>query len=177
VDCPLDCEFLIESRKHDRAQPTLPKELPNADIKLNRKVLDENEELGAFIGRSLAAAALSTPGAVDFDLRDALDGLIRTYRTLQSGVYYESVPANALAANIYRGMQEALAAFRQEETQRLGRTKTRDADVLMILVYLQRVELDSNNGRRRGRAFIHTLTEFYAVSPPEPSPASSLILP
>ena len=53
-----------------------------------------------------AGAALDTPGAVDYDVREALEALIRTYRTLESGVYYESVPANPLAANIYRTRAE-----------------------------------------------------------------------
>ena len=57
-------------------------------------------------------------------------------------------------------------------------TKTRDADVLGLLVFLQRLELDRNNGRRRGRAFLDALREFLpagAANPPASS-SSSLIL-
>ena len=49
-------------------------------------------------------------------------------------------------------------------------TKTRDADVLGLLVFLQRFELDRNNGRRRGRAFLDALREFH---PPEPESSGS----
>ena len=44
-------------------------------------------------------------------------------------------------------------------------TRTRDADVLGLLVFLQHFELDRDNGRRRGRAFLDALREFH---PPEP---------
>ena len=44
---------------------------------------------------------MQVPGVVDRDVLEALDGLIRTYRTLQSGVYYESRPNNPLAGSIY----------------------------------------------------------------------------
>ena len=36
-------------------------------------------------------------------------------------------------------------------------TKTRDADVLVVLAFLQRLEIDRNNGRKRGRTFIDVL--------------------
>jgi hypothetical protein len=121
---------------------------------------------------------LETPGAIDFDVREALDGLVRTYRTLASGVYYESLPANPLAANIFHMTQEAAAEYRRRETQETGISHTRDTDVLGLLVFLQRIELDRNNGRRRGRAFVDLLLRAYAgEAEPSDPPASSLILP
>jgi hypothetical protein len=111
-------------------------------------------------------------------VRDALDALIRTYRTLESGVYYESLPQNLVAANIYRLVQQAVAEFRQAEQQNYGAARTRDSDVLGLLVFLQRLERMQNNGRIRGRAFLGGLHGFYAAGPaPEASPPSSLILP
>jgi hypothetical protein len=58
-------------------------------------------------------------------------------------------------------------------------TKTRDADILGLLVFLQRFELDQNNGRRKGRAFLDALRKIYADEPGSAPPAasSSLILP
>jgi len=38
-------------------------------------------------------------------------------------------------------------------------TKTRDADVLGLLVFLQRFGLNTDNGRRQGRAFLSALRE------------------
>jgi hypothetical protein len=127
---------------------------------------------------ALLTACLDTAGAVDFDAREAIEGLIRTYRTMQSGVYYESRPSNPLAASIFGIVQDALSTFRNEERQRLGMTKTRDADVLGLLVFLQRFELDQNNGRRRGRAFIDALRAIYPLDRDSAAPPpSSLILP
>jgi hypothetical protein len=177
VNCPLDCEFLLEARKHDRVEPFNLEVLPNPDIRLSRKDLQDNEDLLRFLVHTLVEVALGTPGAVDADAREALDALIRTYRTLQNGVYYESVPENRLAANIYRIVQQGLGEFRQEERKRLGISKTRDANVLALLVYLQRIELDRNNGRRRSRAFLGALMEHYRIPQPAAPPPSSLLLP
>jgi hypothetical protein len=178
VDCPLDCPYLRDARKHEKPLPIDPEKVPNRDIRISEEFLASNEQLLSFLAGAVVAAAFDTPGAVDFDVREAIEALVRSYRTLQSGVYYESVPANPLAANIYRLAQEAVARFRAEEQKAVGISKTRDADVLGVLVFLERVELDRNNGRRRGRAFIDSLREFYAAEPGgEPSSASPLILP
>ena len=178
VDCPLDCEYLQEARKREKPAPVDLSEVPNRDIPVNEKLLRENEPLLTFLSNTIFRTAMDTPGVVDFDIREALDGLIRTYRTLQSGVYYESRPANPLAAGIYSVVQDGLAEFRKAEHQRLGLTKTRDADVLRLLVFFQHFELNQNNGRRRGRAFLEALHRFYSPAPvPDGPPPSSLILP
>jgi len=124
----------------------------------------------------LVLAALGTPGAVDSDVRDALDALIRTHRTLQSGVYYETRPVNALANRIFSETQTNLENFRKSEREETGLSRTRDADVLGVLVFLQRLELDRNNGRPRGRAFLDSLRGFLGdvdgslPQTPRPSP-------
>lgn len=178
VTCPLDCEFLLEARRHDKPVPIDPKQLPNSDIRVPEKFLQDHEELLGFLGQAVVRAALATPGAVDSDVREALDALIRTYRTLQSGVYYDTVPANPIAANVYHLVQRAVAELRRTEQERYGSPRTRDVEVLSLLVFLQRLELTQSNGRIRGRAFLGALQAFYgdeAVS--EPSAPSSLILP
>ncbi|MGD0048919.1 MAG: hypothetical protein ABSE42_18100 [Bryobacteraceae bacterium] len=177
VSCPLDCEYLRDARKHEKAAPFDAEQMPNRDIRVSEELLESNAELLEFLSRTLATAALETPGAVDTDLRDALAALIRTYRTLQTGIYYATLPENALAARIFRAVEAGVAEFRREETKRLGLSRTRDADVLGLLVFLERLELDRNNGRPRGRAFLDLLRGLQSESTdggPDSSPRVSL---
>ncbi len=178
VSCPLDCEYLQEARKHDKSPSLEGIEFPNRDLPVSEEFLRDHEELLTFMAGALLRAAFEIPGVVDQDVREALDALIRTYRTLQNGVYYETRPQNPLAAGLSDRVQDAVTQYRREETERLGMTRTRDGDVLRLLVFLQHFEIDRNNGRRRGRAFLDALRGFYAADPdPAPPPASSLILP
>ena len=176
VDCPLDCEYLQEARKHDKPVDLDPSQVPNMDIHVSEKFLSGHEQLLTFFGIALMEAALDMPGAVDFDVREALDSLVRTYRTLQNGVYYETLPQNPLAVGIHQRVQAALAEYRRRE-QEAGVTRMRDADILGLLVFLQRIEFDRNNGRRRGRAFLGGLRQFYSGADDEAPRTSSLILP
>ena len=170
VECPLDCEYLREGRRHEKPVAHDAAEFPNRDIQVSEKLLRDNEPLLTFLSLTIFRAAIEVPGVVDGDVLEALGGLIRTYRTLQSGVYYESRPTNLLAGSIYGAVQGALAEYRGAEQRELGMTKTRDADVLGLLVFLQYFALDRDNGRRRGRAFLDALREFH---PPAPEPSGS----
>lgn len=176
VTCPLDCEYLQDARRYDKPVPLEGVKLPHEDIRLSDKFVRDNEELIAFLAQSLSTAALETAGVADFDMRDALDALIRTYRTLQAGVYYETLPDNALASRVFRTVQDDIARFRKEEQQGMGIPKIRDADILGVLVFLARLELDRNNGRRRGRAFIGLLREL-APAPASSEATSRLVIP
>jgi hypothetical protein len=177
VDCPFVCEYLQESRRREKPAESQARVL-HKDIRIPERFLEEHEALLVFLGRTLLSTALATPGTVDFDVREALDALVRTYRTLDSGVYYESVPDNSLAAAIFHAVQNGVLQFRENERQQGGIARTRDSDVLGLLVFLARVENDRNNGRKRGRSFLDGLRGFLTVEPqPAERPPSSLLLP
>jgi hypothetical protein len=176
VRCPFECEFLQDARKHDKIPAVNPDEFPNQDIPVSEEFLHENEELLVFLGRGIMQSSLQAD-AVDNDVREALEALIRTYRTLQSGVYYETRPQNPLASAVFAGIQNAVAELRRMEQEQRGVTHTRDAQVLGLLVFLQRLELDRNNGRRLGRAFLDFLRSFFAPEHGEEPAAPSLIVP
>jgi len=171
LNCPLDCEYLQEARKHERTTPVNPDQFPNQDIRVTDKFLRDNEALLLEMGLAVVTAALETPGAVDNDVREALAALIRTHRTLQSGLYYETLPESTVAAELCRRIQAATAEFRRAEAERLQTTKTRDLDVLGVLAFLQRLEIDRNNGRQRGRTFIDFLRGQFRARTGAPAPS------
>lgn len=179
LNCPLDCVYLREARKHDRPIPVNPDDFPNQDIRVSEEFLYEHEPLLVAVGRATLDAALATPGAVDFDLREAFAALIRTQRTRESGLYYETRPDNMVAAELSRRIHASAEEFRRLETEQLHMTRTRDADVLTVLAFLQRLEIDRNNGRRRGRAFIDFLRTQFPAKADETAPAAqpTLIVP
>lgn len=178
VNCPLDCEYLREARGRERPRELDPENIPNGDIHITESFLHEQAVLLSALMRGLTTAALGMPGVVDFDVREALDSLVRTYRTLQSGLYYESKPANVLAARIHELVQSGLQEYRKSSAERAGIQTVRDADVLGALVFLERLELRLNNGRKRGRAFLDFLRQNIGAGEGAAIPGgSSLVLP
>ena len=149
--------------------------MPNADIRVTEQFLVENEVLLAFIAVTLFEAWLETRDANDWDLRETFEALTRTYRSLDSGIYYEARPDNVFAARIAAYVQEKIAELRAKETAErevsLGDSGIRDSALLGVLVFLQRIEFAQNNGRKRSRAFLDFLRGFYL--PPRPEHADT----
>jgi hypothetical protein len=165
VDCPLDCEYLQEARLHDRPAAITADDFPNQDIKLSEDFIRQQEHLVTGLAQSLARV-METRKAVDSDAREGLDALIRTYRTRESGLIYETRPPNPYAADVQEELKKAIEALHARLTETSGMHTIRDADVLGTLVFLQRLELQHNNGRRRGRAFFDFLRTYF---PPQPA--------
>lgn len=157
VSCPLDCVYLREARTHEKPPDIDPKDIPNLDIRVSDSFLREHEPLLAFIIQAAADAGLGTDGAVDYDVREALAAMVKTYRTRESGLYYDSRPTNLIAAGIQVRMEKSIDEFRRAAVESSGLTTIRDADVLGVLAFLQRLEYQMNNGRKRGRAFLDFL--------------------
>ena len=157
ISCPLECEYLQEARTHEKAPPLRPEDIPNGDVRVPDKFLRENEPLVYTIAHLILQGAMDTPSAVDLDVREALAALIKTQRTLESGLIYESRPENAIAGQMQTKFTERFAQWRDQVHEKAGMSIIKEQDVLRSLVFLPRLELQMANGRPKGRAFIDFL--------------------
>ncbi len=174
IDCPLDCEYLRLA--HERKNPEVDAaNMPNRDFPIPESFLKKNAHLLTVMQGAILQASLAR-NAIDFDIREALEGLVRTYKTLGSGLYYESRPSNPIAAAIFDGVQQRVSEIRELETER-GLHKLHDSDLLTIFVFLLQLEYVLNNQRRKGRVFLDHLSVTMAqLEEPERPVASSLII-
>jgi len=168
VDCPLDCEYLREARLRDRPVPISEADVPNKDIQVSEDFIRKQEHVVMWLGNALARV-MEARRAVDGDAREGLESLIKTYRTLESGLIYETRPSNPYAADIQEGLKQAVDELRKQLAENSGMQTLRDTDILGSLVFLQRLELQHNNGRRRGRAFFDFLRAYFPVQTPPPA--------
>ena len=171
VNCPLECPYLREARSREKLPDVDPRTFPNADIRVDEEFLRRNESLLILLASAVAKSALEE-SAFDSDVREALGGLVRTGRTLQSGLIYESRPDNLVAARVQAAVQDHLAKVRAELAEHGENIP--DAPVLGVFAFLQRLEIQHNNGRPKGRAFIDFLRQFFPANPPAAEPASLL---
>jgi hypothetical protein len=157
ISCPLDCEYLKEAHRREKALPVEETEAVEPGMELTEEFLQRHKELLLLTAYSLVQAAMRTPGAVDTDALEALEALIKTHRTSQSGLIYETRAENSVAAAVQRAFSESLAGFKKMMGERDAQGEPRDRDVLGILIFLRRFGLQNINGRPRGRMFIDLL--------------------
>jgi hypothetical protein len=167
--CPLECDYLREARIHEKLVDVDPHTFPHQDIKITERFLVEQEPLLMAAAAALAEGALETNNAYDSDVREAIDAMIRTYRTLLSGLYYEALPDNNVAASIFRRARGRIEEFRERVAKETSHGSTRDTEVLGVLVFLQRMALDNDNERAKSRRFIDILRVHFPRQAPSDS--------
>lgn len=165
--CPLECEYLQEGHRHEKPLTIPESQISNGDVAVTEEFIRENEELLLFSIYSLTEAALRTPGAIDADVMAALEALIQTHRTLESGLVYETRPENAVAAGVQRLFNASLDDYQKVREETEGLASRRNAEILAILVFLHRVGQQNQNGRPRGRMFVDLLRH---MTPPDARP-------
>jgi hypothetical protein len=164
LSCPLECEYLREAHQHEKPITIDGNQLSNPDIIVDEEFIRDHEELLLFGVYALVQSATRTAGAIDTDVINALTTLIQTYRTLESGLFYESRPENLVAAAVQRAFTASLADYEKQRAERESLSPVRNSEVLAILVFLHRIGRQNQNGRPRGRMFIDLLNQ---MTPPE----------
>ena len=184
IDCPSSCDYLREARIHEVPPPLKMEDIPHQDVKLSEDFIRSNEALVYTLGLAVKEAMANAPGnstAVDADAFEALEAMVQSYKALGAGLIYEARSPNPYAAAIQEKIREGLEALRtalrndpQLEKAVLpagAAGHLRDSDILGSLVFLQRLEIQYNNGRRRGRAFRDFLNGYITGSAIGSAPA------
>ncbi|MBV8569382.1 MAG: hypothetical protein JO319_02110 [Acidobacteriaceae bacterium] len=157
LSCPLDCVYLMDAHQHEKPVPVAPGDIANRDVEVSEEFLQSHEEFLLYCTYSLLQAALRTPGAIDSDVMTALDALIQTYRTLSSGLIYETRPENNVAASVQRIFIESVEEYQNIRAEREGLGGLRNSEILATLVFLHRLGQQNQNGKPRGRMFLDLL--------------------
>jgi hypothetical protein len=161
IDCPLGCEYLAEAHKHEKKPPTDPEAMPGKDVPIDDDFLRANEFLIVLLGSAMSEAAQAIPGVTDADAVEALESLAKTWRTLISGIYYETKPVNPFALEIFDAVKVRVEELRARMKDVEATQSLPEAVVLGVLVFLQRVAFGMNNGRPKCKAFLVFLAQFY----------------
>ena len=157
LSCPLECEWLQEAHRHEKPVAVSGDQLANADVEVTEDFIRNHEELLLFCIYSLVEAALRTPDATDADALAALEALIQTHRTLESGLVYETRAENSVAASVQRSFAASLADYQKLRTERERLASYRNTEILAVLVFLHRLGQQNLNGRPRGRMYLDLL--------------------
>jgi len=173
--CPLECEYLQEAHRRERPIPVSDKQLANADVPVSEEFLQTHEELVLFCVYSLVQAAVRTAGALDTDILAALEALIQTHRTLESGLFYETRAENTIAASVQRSFAASLTDYQKLRAEREALSPVRNSEILKTLVFLHRLGQQNLNGRPRGRMYLDLLRQMTPEQSVE-QPAPSIII-
>ena len=180
IDCPLDCAYLRESRRHDAERLTALPEIPYRDVEIPDRFLQEYEQVVGGISLRLIRHQIANPTVTDNEILEGLEKLIQTYQTQQSGIYYDSLPEGGPAVGIFREIKSLFEEIEKKAHQQgavaPGFTALKDGDVIRALVFLFRLATVHHNHRPRGRAFLSFLRQTFPEAAASPAREESRLL-
>jgi hypothetical protein len=165
IDCPLECEYLRHAHEHENTAEVPENALPDVGVLVEEDFIKQYEWVLMLVGSAIVDGYKEFPAATDFDAREALDALVKSWKTLESGLVYEARPANPYAAAMCDAVRARVADIQARLAENGEPGYLPDSAVLKLLIFLRRLEYLDNNGRKRSRAFLDMLNRSY-VSPP-----------
>ncbi len=163
IDCPSDCAYLIAARKWDaeHRKPVPPGEIPFYDVRFSPDVIHERRPVVSGLGYTILKVAAENRLLDDSDVIAALTALAETFRTLDSGLYYEKPPEGPVRVALYTQLAEFLKQFNAAEAERAGWATLKNTEAFYVLVFLARAARAHSSGRPKSRAFLDFIRAQY----------------
>jgi hypothetical protein len=177
IDCPLSCAYLREGYSYEQGKT--PVENRTAQITENRtfdrSFIIANEPFLLHLWQVIWETFQSVPQIHDSDILSAFTALEKTYRTLDTGLYYDSKPAQSVPQMVYLKLKEAIDA--QLANPDANKPHVKLSTVLDCLVFQQQLVQMRSSERPLSRGFLLQLQEVFARTPQSSkSEPSSIVL-
>ena len=157
IDCPADCVYLHSGREYERSRRARLGEGGQLTQRLwSRDFQARNAELLAGLFAAINQTRSNIPALVDADLREVLERLLRTYRTLEGGLYYDHMPDTLTQKYLYGSMKSFVDQKQKPEDLSAAPPKT--GDVLDCLQLIREMASLSDTSRPRSREFLDQLS-------------------
>ena len=162
IDCPADCVYLQSGREYERSRRLEQGDIGQLTEGLWRRVFHgRNAQVVLGLWTAIDEYRSRFPSLVDADVREVVGQLARTYRTLESGLYYDHEPDTLRQKGLYGSLKSFLEDLQKPEDLSAPAPKTGDLlDCLQLnLELLER----SDPSRPRSRDFLDWLAATLSV--------------
>jgi hypothetical protein len=156
IDCPTDCPHLVAAHRYEKEhrKPFAPEEFPYHTIEFSVDFVHEHWAVVAGLSGTILGFQVQNNELNDADVSTALEAMAETFRTLETGIYYERPPGAPLPRALYGQLAAFLQEFKKQEASRTGFSTLKDSEIFRLLIFLLRVAKQETNGRPRSRSFL-----------------------
>jgi hypothetical protein len=178
IDCPSDCSYLVAAHRYeDEHQRSLPEDTPLLDVKVAEEVIYTHQDLLSGLAFTAAKFSAAHPATSDADVLAALEALAATYKTLDSGIFYEKPPDPRLPRELYGALAQFLDESKLQTAEHATAPPAKDSQIFSLLVFLYRMGLLRTNGRPRARRYVEFLRGQFPAAPELKREESRIIVP
>ena len=128
IDCPESCPYLRVGRWHEMASENARHLRTEDPVKqqAQARVLDRFDREIMHLEYILARERRSSRDLADKDVAEALDLLLKAYRTEEKGVLYEQTSNNLRVDGLRRRLREVAESYRYPKEDQQNRLRLRD---------------------------------------------------
>lgn len=178
IDCPSDCPYLVESRKHELERREVDwADVPFADTKIPSSFVARHEPLILALGYAICLNARDNAAVTDSDVIASVKSLAGSYQTLSSGIYYEKPPDYVVQRELYDSLKAAIESYKKTESRNMGLATVRDSEIRDALIFLAQLGGTRTNGRPKGRAYLDLLRRQFKSDELEKPSSGLLVVP
>src|SRR5579863_8061881 len=122
IDCPSDCMHLIAARRYEaeHRKPLSGEEYPYRDITVREEFVYERWPVIIGVATAILSFQVQHRDLTDGAVREALEAMAETLRTLGTGIYYERPPDAPVGRALYAQIGESLQVLPKNEAARAG---------------------------------------------------------
>ena len=175
IDCPGSCVHLQAGRVYDSERKQVDPEIVARARPFNQRYLNEYGPLLELLGRVVAEERLTSPWLLDSDVKAVYEALSTTMKTLDSGIYYETLPEKSANLSLFRRLKGFLANFMSPPPEAQHRP-LRLTEILSMVDFLILAVMVNSSGRPRSRQYLDWVTAASGMTAPS-AKSSRLILP
>jgi hypothetical protein len=175
IECPAACPHLQVGRAYESEKrpvdPTLSARIQNLGEDFVRRfswVMD-------VLCTEVLVEYRTSQWLLDSDVIEAYKALGQSFKTLDSGIYYDSLPENAVQRSLYSRLKGTLEKLMLPDAGRP--TPLRASDVVNVMDFLVFVASANSNPRPKSRQYLHFLSSIAVSRDSSEGETSRLILP
>ena len=175
IDCPGSCAHLQAGRVYDSERKQVDPDIVARARPFNQRYLNEYGPLLELLSRVVAEERMVAPWLLDSDVKAVYEALSATMKTLDSGIYYETLPDSSATFSLFRRLKTFLDNFMSPPAEAQHRP-LRLSEILSLVDFLILAVMVNSSGRPRSRQYLDWVTAASGMTPP-PAESSRLILP
>ena len=174
INCPESCEYLKIGRNHE-AEVERSRLRPSDPItqQLYTRVIGQFQGIISHLEYVLARERQTSRDLTDDAVAEALDLILKTYRTEENGIIYESVSSNLRVDIVRRHLKEVMDSYRKPTETREEFIQLQDAIDCLSLVR----DLVASHLQTGTASYVDFLARAIPRGSELESPGPSLIIP
>jgi len=174
IDCPGSCVHLKAGQSYESERKPIDQGLLSRVQRFGPAFVQEFGPVLALIGQAVTEERQASSWLVDADVAEVYKALGATMKTLDSGIYYESLPDGPIRQSLFRRLKAILDTLMQATDGQSRPLKVSEA--LNILEFLTLTVALNSSGRPKSRQYLDWIAAASGAAAPAAEP-SRLIIP